>query len=139
MSARPASAPGQPILLIVEDLDDPRVSVSSPIRVEVYWEPEGVTVYHPESDVFGYGKDEADALDDFRAALAELFVTLDNDRVSLGPALQGSLRVDRKSTRLNSSHLVISYAVFCLKKKNNIETTGRHQDLLHPNARSWSH
>src|SRR5256885_3616312 len=30
------------------------------------------------------------------------------------------VRVDRKSTRLNSSHLVISYAVFCLKKKNNI-------------------
>src|SRR3989454_4472530 len=29
---------------------------------------------------------------------------------------------DRKSTRLNSSHLVISYAVFCLKKK---KTTGR--------------
>src|SRR5256885_11645796 len=27
---------------------------------------------------------------------------------------------DRKSTRLNSSHLVISYAVFCLKKKNTI-------------------
>src|SRR5256885_8721193 len=27
--------------------------------------------------------------------------------------------LDRKSTRLNSSHLVISYAVFCLKKKNN--------------------
>src|ERR1039457_2602719 len=27
------------------------------------------------------------------------------------------LRIDRKSTRLNSSHLVISYAVFCLKKK----------------------
>src|SRR5256885_12286670 len=26
---------------------------------------------------------------------------------------------DRKSTRLNSSHLVISYAVFCLQKKNN--------------------
>src|SRR2546426_10244189 len=28
-------------------------------------------------------------------------------------------RGDRKSTRLNSSHLVISYAVFCLKKKNH--------------------
>src|SRR2546426_8561833 len=28
-----------------------------------------------------------------------------------------ALRRDRKSTRLNSSHLVISYAVFCLKKK----------------------
>src|SRR5205807_5374234 len=30
-------------------------------------------------------------------------------------------RIDRKSTRLNSSHLVISYAVFCLKKKTNKE------------------
>src|SRR2546426_2767104 len=29
---------------------------------------------------------------------------------------------DRKSTRLNSSHLVISYAVFCLKKKNRCRT-----------------
>src|SRR2546426_5544187 len=29
----------------------------------------------------------------------------------------GNGRTDRKSTRLNSSHLVISYAVFCLKKK----------------------
>src|SRR5256885_2960817 len=29
---------------------------------------------------------------------------------------------DRKSTRLNSSHLVISYAVFCLKKKKNTQT-----------------
>src|SRR5256885_15298757 len=31
--------------------------------------------------------------------------------------LAPGLRLDRKSTRLNSSHLVISYAVFCLKKK----------------------
>src|SRR5207253_6955167 len=29
---------------------------------------------------------------------------------------------DRKSTRLNSSHVAISYAVFCLKKKNNIKS-----------------
>src|SRR5439155_25365672 len=28
-------------------------------------------------------------------------------------------RIDRKSTRLNSSHVAISYAVFCLKKKNH--------------------
>src|SRR5256885_6811254 len=37
--------------------------------------------------------------------------------------LQGMERIDRKSTRLNSSHLVISYAVFCLKKKKNSEVT----------------
>src|SRR5947208_8114525 len=30
-----------------------------------------------------------------------------------------STNLDRKSTRLNSSHQIISYAVFCLKKKNN--------------------
>src|SRR5438034_8463310 len=34
------------------------------------------------------------------------------------------IRVDRKSTRLNSSHTVISYAVFCLKKKKK-KTTNR--------------
>src|SRR5256885_4852771 len=32
----------------------------------------------------------------------------------------GNRTLDRKSTRLNSSHLVISYAVFCLKKKKKI-------------------
>src|SRR5256885_9755921 len=32
-----------------------------------------------------------------------------------------SRKQDRKSTRLNSSHLVISYAVFCLKKKNTAD------------------
>src|SRR5256885_10142036 len=36
------------------------------------------------------------------------------------------LPADRKSTRLNSSHLVISYAVFCLKKKN--------QSPMHPSS-----
>src|SRR5258708_24435593 len=34
-------------------------------------------------------------------------------------ALRRGLRSDRKSTRLNSSHQIISYAVFCLKKKKN--------------------
>src|SRR5947199_4832434 len=35
---------------------------------------------------------------------------------------------DRKSTRLNSSHLGISYAVFCLKKKKNQVNQEQHQD-----------
>src|SRR6266850_4313959 len=34
---------------------------------------------------------------------------------------------DRKSTRLNSSHLVISYAVFCLKKKKQTKTSYIHK------------
>src|SRR5256885_8232307 len=42
---------------------------------------------------------------------------------------------DRKSTRLNSSHLVISYAVFCLKKKKNLLGTSDLTTLapaIHP-------
>src|SRR5438034_3726628 len=40
-------------------------------------------------------------------------------------ALAARIAADRKSTRLNSSHTVISYAVFCLKKKNR--TALQHQ------------
>src|SRR3712207_7441540 len=39
-----------------------------------------------------------------------------------GPILARLRREDRKSTRLNSSHANISYAVFCLKKKKSIRT-----------------
>src|SRR5256885_11248576 len=36
---------------------------------------------------------------------------------------------DRKSTRLNSSHLVISYAVFCLKKKDNVHAAADRRNV----------
>src|SRR2546426_12300368 len=39
------------------------------------------------------------------------------DRPLSPPTASRAMGIDRKSTRLNSSHLVISYAVFCLKKK----------------------
>src|SRR5258708_15379215 len=48
------------------------------------------------ADILGHGGDRAQVVD-----------TVDLDQ-------------DRKSTRLNSSHQIISYAVFCLKKKNTI-------------------
>src|SRR5688500_8191733 len=38
-------------------------------------------------------------------------------KIAIAAAKQFGAKADRKSTRLNSSHLVISYAVFCLKKK----------------------
>src|SRR3989454_4195226 len=51
-----------------------------------------------------------------------------HEEIHLGPLLAILLHPehdrqqrDRKSTRLNSSHLVISYAVFCLKKKINMQ------------------
>src|SRR5258708_33792770 len=39
---------------------------------------------------------------------------------------------DRKSTRLNSSHQIISYAVFCLKKKNNSRRTAARTSSTRP-------
>src|SRR3712207_7228326 len=41
----------------------------------------------------------------------------------LGAEVGGGVREDRKSTRLNSSHANILYAVFCLKKKNTLHTS----------------
>src|SRR5256885_6571654 len=43
-----------------------------------------------------------------------------------------SCATDRKSTRLNSSHLVISYAVFCLKKKNKRSERPGARHRSHP-------
>src|SRR3989442_11933921 len=43
--------------------------------------------------------------------------TFEASATAAGVAMRASARSDRKSTRLNSSHVRISYAVFCLKKK----------------------
>src|SRR2546429_6396801 len=59
--------------------------------------------------------------------------------VALGPAIVSVVllrriraKADRKSTRLNSSHGYISYAVFCLKKKKNRPRDGgSHSPSLH--------
>src|SRR5256885_16965565 len=60
----------------------------------------------------------------FRSGFEDNFYIDESLRVTWQVALKDKISVafdnekDRKSTRLNSSHLVISYAVFCLKKKN---------------------
>src|SRR2546430_8424935 len=46
-------------------------------------------------------------------------------------AREFGFKVDRKSTRLNSSHSQISYAVFCLKKKNFSPSPGSHKTSTH--------
>src|SRR3954463_6154667 len=53
-------------------------------------------------------------------------------------------RSDRKSTRLNSSHTIISYAVFCLKKKNDSLAAAAHPTVdkaqpTHTHTRAPTH
>src|ERR1022692_2727239 len=62
-----------------------------------------------------------------------------------GPGIAPPPSSDRKSTRLNSSHLVISYGVFCLKKQTREQpfhveatTTGGGRDVLPPDGHSLS-
>src|SRR2546426_9594614 len=59
-----------------------------------------------------------DALPILKRALVACYTLYDRPGL-LSYKKSHSLCEDRKSTRLNSSHLVISYAVFCLKKKKN--------------------
>src|SRR5437773_5988613 len=57
------------------------------------------------------------------------------DRPATSPPL------DRKSTRLNSSHITISYAVFCLKKKKKhyTETRTQHINTIAINVTTYKH
>src|SRR5258708_13405893 len=58
---------------------------------------------------------------------------LDRNRFARSARRQIAIQAgDRKSTRLNSSHQIISYAVFCLKKKKKHNNTSIIHALLHP-------
>src|SRR5258708_26538181 len=65
-----------------------------------------------------FGAELIKAFDEFKAAWDP------DNRLNPHKIVDAYLPTDRKSTRLNSSHQIISYAVFCLKKKN---TVARHK------------
>src|SRR2546429_6122139 len=80
-------------------------------RSSLRFEDEGVLIHPPHQGVCGrHGTEEQ------RVTSGELTESPVGIGVS-GPI--SASEIDRKSTRLNSSHGYISYAVFCLKKKNN--------------------
>src|SRR5438270_10668368 len=62
------------------------------------------------------------------SACSKEFFTLDREARSCGR--RGPATLDRKSTRLNSSHSQISYAVFCLKKKRNAALLNRRRKRI---------
>src|SRR5438445_10014162 len=63
-----------------------------------------------------------------RDDLVELY-GIQPDKITVTP-LAPEAALDRKSTRLNSSHANISYAVFCLKKKKNTKKTRKINKTL---------
>src|SRR2546430_11969992 len=70
--------------------------------------------------------------------MGELAAALNKENLEVGC---GRLPADRKSTRLNSSHSQISYAVFCLKKKttkHHSRTTVNYSLLVTPQDRTRS-
>src|SRR5260221_903816 len=52
-------------------------------------------------------------------AIVAMPLKYDTHGLDIVSCFSARVRIDRKSTRLNSSHTVISYAVFCLKKKKS--------------------
>src|SRR2546422_4669516 len=75
----------------------------------------------PRSTLFPYTtlfRSVADHLDRIERGGFEVLLR-ERERIELQLGSQRGHEIDRKSTRLNSSHGYISYAVFCLKKKKN--------------------
>src|SRR2546430_12395803 len=74
-----------------------------------------------------------------KASTGEILV-VDNagrrDEACVGDLIALETKIDRKSTRLNSSHSQISYAVFCLKKKNDDYLASVLEAGLSPHART---
>src|SRR5260221_8391753 len=85
----------------------------------------------PYTTLFRSGRDRGDARVDIFRRRGDRSEPARRGRGGAGPCLAPSARrLDRKSTRLNSSHTVISYAGFCLKKKkkkNASTSTGREK------------
>src|SRR5256885_10985976 len=80
------------------------------------------TLFRSEAERQRIAAEEAEKMRAYNEALAEA----EREEREREAAEREAERRDRKSTRLNSSHLVISYAVFCLKKKKtNCETRRR--------------
>src|SRR2546430_8494371 len=71
----------------------------------------------------GWHEEEANLLRIVGVRGADEFFAIPKSDFGFSAPILGSQGLDRKSTRLNSSHSQISYAVFCLKKKNNDRLT----------------
>src|SRR5438132_2342328 len=85
----------------------------------------------PYTTLFRSQKAMVPARGEYRASPSRLVRVLILDApINLGNSGQVATEKDRKSTRLNSSHTVISYAVFCLKKKKKMLIYNRNYIII---------
>src|SRR2546426_8064718 len=77
----------------------------------------------PRSTLFPYTTlFRSESVNSTTLVLRVVMIVLSMEGLAVGGVGVVAIMIDRKSTRLNSSHLVISYAVFCLKKKKKQNT-----------------
>src|SRR2546426_3027813 len=93
-------------VLVVDDEEDLRKAIVDILTLDGF-----------EVDQAGSAEEAAEKLSQ---TAYDVLITDHNLPGKTGVELLEESLVDRKSTRLNSSHLVISYAVFCLKKKQSL-------------------
>src|SRR2546426_6798779 len=95
-----------------------------------------ITVGSRDADINGGDNRALQAAMDYIAGLGGGVVEIGEGEFLMSDSLHlrsfVDVRGDRKSTRLNSSHLVISYAVFCLKKKKKTTNTATLSDASAP-------
>src|SRR5579862_9928705 len=101
--------------------------------VPAHFKEDRVAVLHDAIRTYGFGTLVTSGEQELEAS--HLPLLLDPDPAPLGAVLGHLARAnpqwqrDRKSTRLNSSHSSISYAVFCLKKKTQNNSSGCDQNI----------
>src|SRR5690349_22395786 len=82
-----------------------------------------ISTLFPYTTLFRSHPVDRDRLEDGERDVARAGRHVDEEVVE-GPPVDPAEELDRKSTRLNSSHVEISYAVFCLKKKIKKDNVG---------------
>src|SRR5690625_5453622 len=89
--------------------------------------PDVAIIHVHRADRYGNCQIDGNITEDIEIAHAAKHVIITAEEI-----VRDDVITDRKSTRLNSSHVAISYAVFCLKKKRkNKKTNNNYKPSLH--------